>query len=131
MDTMKLLREITLLLRNTLLVTVAVILGFTLGSAAGVPIWLQGFCLLPAALLFNRLSGGGPFAWGKVLGFLIVLSSITFVFTVAFPHLPPSYQSWAVVVLVMFAPVSSVTKWLERRFGRTSPADEGSRSKSS
>ena len=131
MNAMKLLREITLLLRNTLLVTVAVILGFTLGSAVGVPIWLQGFCLLPAALLFNRLSDGGPFAWWRVLGFLIVLSGITFVFTVAFPHLPPSYQSWGVVVLVMFAPVSSVSKWLERRFGRTPPTDAACSPKSS
>jgi len=122
---MKLLRETTLILRNTLFVTVAVILGFILGSAVGVPIYLQGFCLLPAALLFNRLSGGGPFAWWKVLGFLIVLSSITFVFTVAFPHLPPSYRSWGIVVFVMLAPVSSVTKWLERRFGRNPSADEG------
>lgn len=128
---MKLLRETTLLLRNTLLVTVAVILGFTLGSALGVPVWLQGFCLLPAALLFNRLSGGDAFAWGKMLGFLIVLSSITLVFTVALPHLPPSYRALAVVVFVMFAPVSSVTRWLERRFGRTSPPDAGSSSKTS
>ncbi|MCX6850858.1 MAG: hypothetical protein NTY98_18245 [Verrucomicrobia bacterium] len=128
---MKILRETALIMRNTLLVTVAVILGFTLGSAVGVPIYLQGFCLLPAALLFNRLSDGGPFAWWKVLGFLMVLSCITFVFTVAFPHLPPSYRSWGMVVLVMFAPVSSVTKWLERRFGRTAPADAGSRSRSS
>ena len=122
---MKLLRETALILRNTLLVTAAVIRGFTLGSAFGVPIYLQGFCLLPAALLFNRLSDGGPFAWWPVLGFLVILSGITFVFTVAFPHLPPSCQSWAVVVLAMFAPVSSVTKWLERRFGRNPSADEG------
>ncbi|WP_397381249.1 hypothetical protein [Prosthecobacter sp.] len=128
---MKLLRETSLILRNTLFVTVAVILGFTLGSALGVPVYLQGFCLLPAALLFNRLSGGGPFAWWKVLGFLIVLSSITFVFAAAFPHLPPSYRSWGIVVFVMLAPVSSVTKWLERRFGRTAPAAADSRSKSS
>lgn len=120
---MTLLRETTLILRNTLLVTVAVILGFTLGSALGVPVWLQGFCLLPAALLFNRLSDGGAFAWGKVLGFLIVLSGIAFVFTVAFPHLPPGYRSWGIVVVVMLAPVSSVTRWLERRFGKTPPAD--------
>jgi hypothetical protein len=125
MNTTTLLREIALTLRNTLFVTVAVILGFTLGSAVGVPIWLQGFCLLPAALLFNRLSDGGPFAWGKVLGFLIVLSGIALVFTVAFPHLSPSDRSLGVVVCVMFAPVSSVTRWLERRFGRTPPADEG------
>ncbi len=128
---MKFLRETALILRNTLFVTVAVILGFTLGSAVGVPIYLQGFCLLPAALLFNRLSDGGPFAWWRVLGFLIVLSSITFVFTVAFPHLPPSYRSWGIVVFVMLAPVSSVTKWLERHFARTSPADADSSSKSS
>ncbi len=123
---MTLLRETTLLLRNTVLVTVAVILGFTLGSALGVPAWLQGFCILPAALLFRRLSGGGPFAWGKVLGFLIVLSGITFVFTVAFPHIPPGYQSSGIVVCVMFAPVSSVAGWLERRFARTPPTDAGS-----
>lgn len=128
---MKLLREFTLLLRNTLFVTVAVILGFTLGSALGVPIWLQGFCLLPAALLFNRLSDGGPFAWGKVLGFLIVLSGFTLVFTVVFPHLPSNYRILGVVVFMMFAPMSSVTRWLERRFGRTAPADAGSSSKSS
>lgn len=120
---MTILRETSLLLRNTVLVTAAVILGFTLGSALGVPAWLQGFCLIPAALLFHRLSGGGPFAWGKVLGFLVVLSGITFVFTLAFPHLPPSYRSLGVVVLVMFAPVSSVARWLERRFVKTPPTD--------
>lgn len=123
---MSILRETSLILRNTVLVTAAVILGFTLGSALGVPAWLQGFCLLPAALLFHRLSGGGAFAWGKVLGFLIVLSGLTFVFTVAFPHIPPGYQSAAIVLCVMFAPVSGVTKWLERRFARTPPTDAGS-----
>lgn len=122
---MKLLRETALILRNTLFVTVAVILGFTLGSAVGVPIYLQGFCLLPAALLFNRLSDGGPFAWWRVLGFLIVLSSFLF----ALPHLPPSYRFPGIVLFLMFSP--SVTKWLERRFGRTSPADADSSSKSS
>lgn len=122
---MKLLREFILLLRNTLFVTVAVILGFTLGSALGVPLWLQGFCLLPAALLFNRLSGGGVFAWGKVLIFLIVISG----FMWALPHIPPHYRFLAMVLFLIFSP--SVTKWLERRFQRTAPAAAGSISQSS
>lgn len=124
---MKLLREITLLLRNTLFVTVAVILGFSLGSAIGVPVWLQGFCLLPAALLFNWLSDGGPFAWGKVLIFLIVVSA----FVWAVPHFPPHYRFLAMVVFLMIAP--SLTKWLELRSGRSASADAdtGASSKSS
>lgn len=122
---MTLLREITLLLRNTLLVTVAVILGFTLGSALGVPVWLLGFCLLPAALLFNRLSDGGPFAWGKALGFLMVLSG----FLWAMPHVPPSYRFPGVVLFLIFSP--SVTRWLERHFAKAPPADAGCSSESS
>lgn len=57
-----------------------------------------------------------------MLGFLGVLSGITFVFTVAFPHLPPGYQSLGVVVVAMFVPVSSLVRWFERRFGRKPPA---------
>jgi hypothetical protein len=52
------------------------------------------------------------------VGFLVVLSGITFIFTVAFPHLPQSYQPVAVVVFMMFTPVSSVMRWLERRFAK-------------
>lgn len=124
---MKLLQEIGLLLRNTLLVTAAVVLGFVLGSALGVPVWLQGFFLIPAALLFHRLSGGGAFAWGKVLSFLVILTGITFVFTVAFPHLPHGLRFLTLIVLVMLDPVSPMAGWLERRFRKASPAeDEGS-----
>lgn len=118
---MNLLQETGLLLRNTLLVTAAVVLGFVLGGALGVPVWLQGFFLIPAALLFHRLSGGGAFAWGKVLSFLVILTGITFVFTVAFPRLPQGLQSLAVIVLVMLDPVSPMAGWLERRLRKAPP----------
>ncbi len=118
---MKLLQETGLLLRNTLLVTAAVVLGFVLGGALGVPVWLQGFFLIPAALLFHRLSGGGAFAWGKVLSFLVILTGIAFVFTVAFPRLPQGLQSLALIVLVMLDPVSPMAGWLERRFRKAPP----------
>lgn len=120
---MKLLQEIGLLFRNTLLVTVAVILGFVIGSALGVPVWLQGFCLLPAALLFHRLSSDAPFAWGPVLGFVVILSGITFIFSVAFPHVPQGFRSLAFFGVVALVPVSRVTRWLERLSGKAPPAD--------
>ncbi len=45
-----------ILLRNTALVTAAVVLGFMAGGAIGIPGWLQGFCLLPAGYLYFHLS---------------------------------------------------------------------------
>ena len=123
---MHILRETSLILRNTVLVTLAVVLGFTIGGARGIPAWLQGFCLVPAGYLFFRLSGGARPAWWKVFGFLTVLSGITFVFSVVYPHIPLRYQTCGFVLFVMFAPISPLTKWLEHRFAKTPPADTNS-----
>ena len=125
---MRILRETALILRNTVLVTLAVILGFAIGSALGVPGWLQGFCLLPAGFLFFRLSGDERPAWWKVVGFLTVLSGITFIFSFVFPHVPQRYQTVVVMLFVVFAPI--VPRWLEGRFTKTPPADADSSSKS-
>ncbi len=67
---MKLLRAAGLMLGKTLVVTVAVVLGFTLGRAFGLPIWLQVMFLAPAGYLFYRLDGDTPPPWWKILGFL-------------------------------------------------------------
>ena len=128
---MNILRETSLILRNTVLVTLAVVLGFAIGGALGVPAWLQGFCLVPAGYLFFRLSGGARPAWWKVFGFLTVLSGIAFVFTVVLPHVPQRYQMIFFVVFVMLAPIAPVTRWIERRFAKNPPADADSSSKSS
>ena len=128
---MNILRETLLILLNTVLVTLAVVLGFTIGGALGVPTWLQGFCLVPAGYLFFRLSGGARPAWWKVFGFLTVLSGIVCVFSVVFPHVPQRYQTLVFVLVVMFSPIGPVTRWIERRFAKTPPADVDSSSKSS
>ncbi|WP_395742016.1 hypothetical protein [Prosthecobacter sp.] len=113
---MKLLCEISLLLlRNTALVLLAVVLGFALGSALGVPAYLQGFCLLPAALLFHRLSAGGPFAWRTVLLYLALLSGLGFALSIALPLVPAGDRGLLIVLLVTFVPVPSMMKWLDRR----------------
>ena len=49
--------QLTILLRNALLVTLAVVFGFRLSDALGLPGGLQVISLIPAGYLFVRLSG--------------------------------------------------------------------------
>ncbi len=128
---MKILRVISLIILNTALVTLAVVLGFALGGALGVPIYLQGFCLLPAALLFNWLSGGSAFAWRTVLVYLLLLSGLGFVIGSGLPLLPAVDRSLLIVLIAMFFPVSSVVKWLERRSTKAKQAAENTDPKAS
>jgi hypothetical protein len=125
---MNILRETSLILRNSVLVTLAVVLGFAIGSALGIPTWLQGFCLVPAGCLYYRLSGSARPAWWKEFGSLTLLSGFLFVFTVIFPHVPQRYQMIFSLLFIMLAPIDPVTRWLERRFAKTPPADANSRS---
>lgn len=118
---MNLARETILLFRNTAIVTGAVILGFVVGSAVGIPGWLQAFCLVPAVYLFFWLSGTARPAGWKLIGFLTVLSGLTFVFSVVFPHFPEGYQTFVFMLFVMS--VGPVAKWLERRFAKPPIAD--------
>jgi hypothetical protein len=67
-------RETGLILRNTLLVTLTVVLGFTAGNLLGLPTWLWGFCLLPAGILFYKLSGEKAPPWWKLVAFFGGLS---------------------------------------------------------
>lgn len=68
------IREISLIVRNAALVTVAVILGFCVGSALGLPEWLQTFFLLPAVFLYCRLAGERRPSFWKIVGFAAVIS---------------------------------------------------------
>ena len=71
---MKALSDIFMTLLVSAVVTAAVVLGFTGGNALGVPVWLQGIFLLPAALLFFWLSGTSRPPILKLVGFFGLLS---------------------------------------------------------
>jgi hypothetical protein len=86
--TMAFLRESYLIFRNTALVTLAVVVGFAIGSALGIPGLLQAVCLVPAGYLFFRLSGEKPPGVGKVVGFLALVSGIGFLYRVVPPLVP-------------------------------------------
>ena len=117
---MKLSREIMRLLLNTVLVTAAVVAGFLAGSALGLPVWLQGFFLLPAVWLFFRLSGDAPPPWWKMLGFLALISLYSLAAWLVFPYVPERYHGvvFFLVVVVMPSP-ATLSKAIQRRMERS------------
>lgn len=113
-------REILLLLRNAVLVTVAVVLGFVVGGALGIPSWLQVVCLLPAGYLFVRLSGEGVPSSSNWLPYCITTSLFVglIVLLIAFleeqfPELSEGWIMLAFALLVAFAPVKEFASWLQ------------------
>lgn len=127
---MSLISEITKLLRNTALVTLAAVLGFAAGSAFGVPVWLHGFFLLPAAVLFYRLSGDPRPPWWRMIAFCAVLSVYVGVFTLILPYVPKHFQTLAYMILIMLMPWTPMQRWLDHRFGKATPAGRGALPKS-
>lgn len=121
---MSLIRETSKLLRNTALVTLAAVLGFSVGSAFGVPVWLQGFFLLPAAVLFYKLSGDPLPPWWRMIAFCAVLSVYVGIFTLIFPLVPQRFQTLAFMILIMLMPWTPMQRWLDHRFGKATPASK-------
>ena len=109
------IREITKTIMKAAIVTVAVVLGFCAGSAFGLPVWLQSVFLVPAMLLFCRLSGQRrPAIWMIVFaGFLSVFGLLV---SLGSKHLPEK-QFWIYYILVvLITPFGAVLNWLDRRF---------------
>lgn len=96
--------EISSILGKTILVTLAVPLGFLVGGLLGLPSWAQAFGFLPAAWLFCRLSGETVPPVRRWLPFLLGLTFLTFIFHSVFPHIPEFHRDIAFVLFVMFAP---------------------------
>jgi hypothetical protein len=120
---MKIIRETAVIVGKSILVTLAVALGFSLGSNLGLPSLLQPLCLIPAAYLFYRLSEGTYPAWWKPISFLAFMSGILFLLEVSFPTLPPGIRGAVVVVLMQ--PLISIAKRIEQRSGKASDLSAG------
>lgn len=126
---MNAIREISLTAWYAVLVTVAVVLGFVVGGALGIPIWLQGFFLLPAMFLFARLSGEHrPSLW-KLVGFCALVSVFVLLVFLGGKLVPEDYF-WAYYILVVaFFPFGPVVRWCERRFhGRKNESQQAAAS---
>lgn len=95
--------------------TLAVALGFFVGSALGLPVWLQTFFLIPAILLFYRLSGDRRPAVWKIVGFAGFLSACGLLLTLGLKHAPEQYSWIFFILFVVLAPTGSIFNILTRR----------------
>jgi hypothetical protein len=120
---MSAIRQIIILLRNTLVVTMAIAAGFMLGSAIGIPSWLQIVCLIPAGYLFVRLSGDPippmrrwvPYA----LAIVIVVSVMSLATGLVRAYYPSLYgSSWPSILIfgIVFLPMRSLASFIERHW---------------
>jgi hypothetical protein len=110
------IRETSIVVRNAALVTVAVVLGFCVGSALGLPVWLQGVFLIPAILLFYGLAGERRPALWKILGFTALLSVYVLLVSLGFKYVPEQYFWICFILVALIAPFGPILKWFEGRF---------------
>ncbi|WP_038165132.1 hypothetical protein [Verrucomicrobium sp. BvORR106] len=113
---MSILREIFLLLRNTLLVTALAYFGLTMGSAIGVPSGLLGLCFVPAALLFHWLSSDARPQWRETLGFVGIFTVLLTMLGVTLPLVPEPYRDAVFLLLVLVFPIDNVVRRLGNAF---------------
>ena len=110
------IRDISITIMKAALVTIAVVVGFCVGSAFGLPVWLQAVFLIPAMLLFYRLSGGRPPSIWKILGFTGLLSIFVLLMSLGFKYVPDEYCSIYLILVMLLVPFPSIVNWFERRF---------------
>ncbi len=115
---MNLIRDVSLTVRNAVIVTAAVILGFCVGDALGLPVWLQGTFLLPAIFIFCRLSGMPRPFFGKIIGFAVFCSGFIFLFQFGFKHILERHFWIYYFIFVLIVPFGPILSWSERQFLR-------------
>ena len=127
---MKILTEFAIILRNTILVTLAVIGGFMIAPAIGMPAWSWGFALIPAGLLFVKLSGDPIPRFGRWFPIAIALTLIVSCVSAATAWLRHTFpivsEGWHTVffglALALMPSIQTVVRWGER-FGLISPVE--------
>ena len=110
------IREISMTMMKAAIITVAVVLGFCAGSALGLPVWLQGVFIIPAMLLFYRLSDQRrPPIW-KMIGFVGLLSIFVLLVSLGSKYVPDQDFWYYYMLILLIAPFGPILNWFERRF---------------
>ena len=116
------LREIIILLRNTLLVVGTLALTFLLGAALSLPSWVQVIGFVPAGYVYLRLSGEPIPPVSRWLPVVILLCLVTLAFTELFPLVPVHWRTPVYVLIIVFSPLGPLSAWVSRTFGRSRPS---------
>jgi hypothetical protein len=109
------IRDISITIMKAAIITVAVVFGFGVGNALGLPVWLQGFFLIPAMLLFYRLSGDRHPAGWKILGFTALLSVFVLLVSLGSKFVPEQDFWYYYMLILLIAPFGPILNWFERR----------------
>jgi hypothetical protein len=112
------MRYVSLTIRNAVIVTAAVILGFCVGDALDLPVWLQGAFLLPAVFIFCRLYSMPCPSLGKIIGFDVFFSGFIFLFQFGFKHIPERHFWIYYFIFVLIVQFGPILHWSERQFLR-------------
>ncbi len=110
------IREMTKTIMKAAIVTVAVVLGFCAGNALELPVWLQAVFLVPAMLIFYRLSGQQPPTIWKMIGFAGLLSVFVLLISLGSKYVPEQYFWFYYLLILLIAPFGPILNWFERRF---------------
>lgn len=113
---MKPIRDLSVTIMKAAIITVATVLGFGFGSVVGLPVWLQGFCLIPAMLLFYRLAGSQRPTSLRIFAFTALLSVFVFLLTWASKYVPQQDIWYYYMLILLIAPFGPIVNWFERRF---------------
>lgn len=100
---MKMIKVIGLILGQTFLVTFVLTLTFSLFGLLGLPVWAQGFAIIPAGWVFARLSGERVPPVRHWLPFLLGLTLLMFVFDRWLPQVPVLYKGGVLMAYWMAA----------------------------
>lgn len=98
---MKFLSGATLIVRNTVLVTLTIALGFAVSALLGLPSWTMPLCLLPGAWLFCALTGEKRPFWWQLTGFFALFSVLELCFSLFLPQAPAYYYHRAIQVVII------------------------------
>jgi len=107
------LRSFMVTLSKAAIVTIAVVIGFGVGSELGMPVWLQGFFLIPAMLLFYWLIGQKRPALWKMIGYTSLLSAYVLLASLVAKFFP-DIDYWYFLIFILIAPFESILNWFER-----------------
>jgi hypothetical protein len=120
---MNAIRQVIVLLGHTILVTLAVAGGFMLGSAIGIPSWLQIVCLVPAGYLFIHLSGEPipPMRrWVSymvaIIGLVSVVSFANWIIRNQFPSIHQSTWISSLIFGALLFPMRAIASYVQRHW---------------
>lgn len=114
-------KEILLVVRNAVILTLAISLMLGLCALLHIPGWLQGFGFIPIAYLYFTLSREKPLPFWKLFGFVTMLCCFDFL---SQEFLPRENMIYRILVFGLFLWFTqSASRWFDQRLQKRTLAN--------